>query len=56
MAWYYKRDNASMIFCSLFGALSLLCFLYSGSRLRKNSLAAGAQKQPVAAKVKKRAE
>jgi len=56
MAWYYKKDNASLIFCSLFGSLSLLCFLYSGSRFRKSYMTAAAQKQPRAAMGKKRTE
>jgi uncharacterized protein YxeA len=47
LAWFYKKNNASIVFCSLFAALFLCSLGYSGYRLRKNVAAASvARKQP----------
>jgi|WetSurMetagenome_2_1015567.scaffolds.fasta_scaffold00707_7 hypothetical protein len=54
MAWFYKKNNSIMIFCSLFAVLSLSLFAYSGYRVRKNTLAAGALKRQQTKKDKRK--
>ncbi len=39
MAWFYKKNNASTIFCSLFLTVALICLAYSGMRMKKNAAA-----------------
>jgi|GEM_PF-1627584 uncharacterized protein YxeA len=55
-AWYYSKNNASIIFCLLCAAIALGLLLYSGNRLLKNARAsAPAKKQQQPPKGEKRA-
>ncbi len=45
-AWYYNKDNSSVIFCLMLFAVFLISALYSGNRMLKNDRASPlAQKQ-----------
>ncbi len=44
-AWFYNKNNASIIFCSLFAAIALSLLLYSGNRMLKNARAAALMKK-----------